>query len=315
VRLRPRNLVGLDALRALAGGSEPRAAAISLQGDVETPPLSALIDEIEGVGTGLVMLMGKGGVGKTTIAAAIAVELAARGLPVHLSTTDPAAHVTATLSESVPGLRLSRIDPAAETEAYTQRVLATAGANLDAAGRALLEEDLRSPCTEEVAVFHAFSRLVSEARRGIVVLDTAPTGHTLMLLDATGAYHREVLRDTRVDADRITTPMMRLRDPKHTRVIIVTLPETTPVSEAEKLQHDLERAGIRPFAWIVNQSLAATQATDPLLRERAAAELPLLARVQELASLHAVIPLLAEAPIGPRHLRQLASGSPSTVTR
>jgi arsenite/tail-anchored protein-transporting ATPase len=250
-------------------------------------------------------------VGKTAIAAAIAVELASRGLPVHLSTTDPAAHLAAALAEEVEGLQVSRIDPAAETRAYQERVLATTGKNLDADGRALLEEDLRSPCTEEVAVFHAFSRIVNQARRGVVVLDTAPTGHSLLLLDTTGAYHREVLRSSRVAPERITTPLMRLQDPEHTRILVVTLPETTPVTEAERLQQDLRRAGIEPYAWIINQSLAASETTDPLLRERAHAELPLIERVREhLASRVAVVPVLPREPVGPERLRALTRYRP-----
>jgi arsenite/tail-anchored protein-transporting ATPase len=255
------------------------------------------------------MLMGKGGVGKTTIAAALAVELASRGLPVHLSTTDPAAHLGHALSEHVASLRVSRIDPHAETLAYSQRVLATSGAKLDEEGRALLEEDLRSPCTEEVAVFHAFSRMVSEARRSIVVLDTAPTGHTLLLLDTTGAYHREVLRTSNLAPDRVTTPMMRLRDPEHTRILIVALPETTPVDEAERLQNDLRRAGIEPFGWVVNQSLAAAATSDPLLLARAREELPLIERVRTaLAERTAIVPMLAEPPVGAERLLALARG-------
>jgi arsenite-transporting ATPase len=313
VPLGPRNLVGLDALRALVSEADsPRAAAPAPDSaaDDHFPPLVALVDEIAAAGYGLVMLMGKGGVGKTSLAAAVAVELAMRGLPVHLSTTDPAAHLGHALSGEVEGLRVSRIDPEAETRAYRERVLATKGKDLDPEGRALLEEDLRSPCTEEVAVFHAFSRLVAEARRGIVVLDTAPTGHTLLLLDATGAYDREVRRTSRVDPERITTPMMRLRDPEHTRILIVTLPESTPVHEAERLQADLRRAGIEPFGWIVNQSLAAADTADPLLLARAHEERPMLSRVRELASRLAVVPMLAEARTGAERLRALVGGAP-----
>lgn len=310
--LRPHNLIGVAALRALA--RDPDDAGADVPGTVaftavELPPLADLADEIERAGHGLVMVMGKGGVGKTTVAAALAVELAGRGVPVHLSTTDPAAHVAETLGAEVPGLKVSRIDPAVETQSYIERVLATAGKDLDADGRALLEEDLRSPCTEEVAVFHAFSRIVNEGRRGVVILDTAPTGHTLLLLDATGAYHREVLRTSRLDRGRAATPMMRLQDPEHTRVVVVTLPETTPVLEAERLQADLRRAGIEPYAWVVNQSLAASQVSDPLLASHAAAEVSLILRVRdELAARAAVVPVLAEAPIGPGRQRELAAG-------
>jgi arsenite/tail-anchored protein-transporting ATPase len=315
VPLQPHNLVGLEALRALVRDPEDAIRSDEVgakRGPLLTdlPSLSDLVDEIAAAGHGLVMLMGKGGVGKTALAAAIAVELAGRDVPVHLSTTDPAAHLSAALTEEVDGLRVSRIDPEAETRAYRERVLATAGKNLDPDGRALLEEDLRSPCTDEVAVFHAFSRIVNEARRGIVVLDTAPTGHTLLLLDTTGAYHREVLRSSRVAPERVTTPLMRLQDPEHTRILVVTLPETTPVAEAERLQDDLRRAGIEPFAWIVNQSLAAADTADPVLVERARAELPLIEHVRgRLAKRVAVVPVLAREPVGPERLRELARGA------
>jgi arsenite-transporting ATPase len=251
-------------------------------------------------------------VGKTTIAAAVAVELASRGLTVHLSTTDPAAHVADTVARDVPGLTVSRIDPKAETERYVQRVLATKGKDLDEEGRRVLLEDLRSPCSEEVAVFHAFSRIVNEARRGIVILDTAPTGHTLLLLDAAGSYHREVLRTSSVPAERIVTPLMRLEDPGYTKILLVTLAEPTPVQEAAQLQSDLRRAGIEPFAWVINQSLAAAPVTDPLLRARAAAERPLIDRVRRtLAARTAIVPMLDAPPVGPDALRAVIRASPT----
>jgi arsenite-transporting ATPase len=190
-------------------------------------------------------------------------------------------------------------------------VLERKGRDLDAEGKALLAEDLRSPCTEEVAVFHAFSKLVSEAARGLVVLDTAPTGHTLLLLDATGAYHRDVLRGVSADfAGRLTTPLMRLRDPEYTKILIVTLAETTPVSEAAALQADLRRAGIEPFAWIVNGSLAATPSADPLLRHRAAGERAQLERVRrDHARRLAVVPWKLEPPVGRERLLELTEGA------
>ena len=264
------------------------------------------MDEIAAAGHGLVMVMGKGGVGKTTIAAAVAVDLAGRGLPVHLTTTDPAAHLTEALGREVPGLKVSRIDPAAETKAYRDKILERSAHTLDAAGLALLEEDLRSPCTEEVAVFHAFSRLVFGARKELVVMDTAPTGHTLLLLDATGAYHREMLRNAADAVVKVQTPLMRLRDPAYSRVLLVTLAETTPVLEAAELQVDLRRAGIEPFAWVVNASLAAAGPRDPLLAARAAAELEQIEFVKTtLATRVAVVPWLAEEPRGPDRLRQI----------
>ena len=268
--------------------------------------LDALVDELAAQGHGLVMTMGKGGVGKTTIAAAIAVALADRGLPVHLTTTDPAAHLAQTLDGSVPNLEVSRIDPAVETERYRQAVLTRKGASLDDAGRASLEEDLRSPCTEEFAVFQAFSRVVNEGRRRFVVVDTAPTGHTLLLLDATGSYHRDIVRQLGAGSGTLTTPMMRLQDPDHTKVLVVTLPEATPVLEAEELAADLERAGIHPWAWVINSSLTVAETSDPLLVQRAAGEGPQIARVMDAdADRCAIVPLLAREPVGAAALRGL----------
>jgi arsenite-transporting ATPase len=269
-------------------------------------PLAELINGIEAAGKGLVMTMGKGGVGKTTVAAAVAVELAARGHEVLLTTTDPAAHLTETLAGDMPHLTVSRIDPEVETTAYREHILATKGASLDHQGRAMLEEDLRSPCTEEIAVFQAFSRVIREASRKFVVMDTAPTGHTLLLLDATGSYHRDVMRHAGDNASHMTTPMMRLQDPDKAKILIVTLAETTPVLEAARLQEDLKRAGITPWAWVINASLAATGTTHPVLAARAATEGPEIASVRDgLASRYAVVPMLAEDPVGVDRLRAL----------
>ncbi|MDY0273171.1 MAG: arsenical pump-driving ATPase [Advenella sp.] len=309
IALKPFNLVGLDALRQLLKNGLPlENQPVSIPDRVlQAPNLSTLIDDIAIDGHGLVMLMGKGGVGKTTMAAAVAVELARRGLPVHLTTSDPAAHLLETLDGTLPGLTLSRIDPHEETERYRQHVLASKGAKLDAEGRALLEEDLRSPCTEEIAVFQAFSRVIREAGKKFVVMDTAPTGHTLLLLDATGAYHRDVVRQMGDTPVHFTTPMMQLQDPRQTKVLLVTLAETTPVLEAANLQADLQRAGIKPWAWIVNNSVAASQSTSALLRQRALNELK---EIEAVATLHArryaVVPLLKEEPVGIERLQELA---------
>lgn len=309
IALKPFNLVGLPALRRLLEVEPERAVHREERtAPLDAPGLFALVDEIAGDGHGLVMLMGKGGVGKTTLAAAVALELAHRGLPVHLTTSDPAAHLAETLQGSSDNLTVSRIDPQVETEQYRRRVLETRGAKLDAEGRALLEEDLRSPCTEEIAVFQAFSRVLREAGRRFVVMDTAPTGHTLLLLDATGAYHRDVMRQTGSKGLHIKTPMMMLQDPKQTKILLVTVAETTPVLEAASLQADLRRAAIEPWAWVINQSVAATATRSPLLRQRAHNE---LREVEAVATRHAsrfaVVPLLKEEPIGAERLLELAA--------
>jgi arsenite-transporting ATPase len=313
VPLRSFDMVSLTALRALLDPNVTPPAAPSGQAALPPtlPSLQALVDELAREERGLVMVMGKGGVGKTTVAAALAVALAARGKSVHLSTTDPAAHLASTLEGSVPGLQVDRIDPAAETQRYIDRIMASRGRDLDEAGRALLLEDLRSPCTEEVAVFHAFSRIVSEARSAFVVLDTAPTGHTLLLMDATGAYHRQMTREFEgTAAARVVTPLMRLQDPAYTRIVLVTLPEVTPVSEAAGLQEDLRRARIEPFAWVVNRSLAASGTRDPLLATRIAGEAVQMARVTGgLARRTYVLPWQPRPPVGVAALCRV-TGSP-----
>jgi arsenite-transporting ATPase len=314
VPLRPFDMVGLPALRALLdpGVVPPQAttSATALPGEAQS--LHALADELARKDRGLVMVMGKGGVGKTTIAAALAVALATRGKTVHLSTSDPAAHLASTLEGSVLGLQVDRIDPVAETQRYVDKIVTSRGRDLDEAGRALLLEDLRSPCTEEVAVFHAFSRIVSEARSAFVVLDTAPTGHTLLLMDATGAYHRQMTREFDGSAAaRVVTPLMRLQDPDYTRILLVTLPEVTPVSEAAGLQDDLRRARIEPFAWVVNRSLAASGTQDPVLAARLAGEAAQIARVTTgLAKRTYVVPWVPRPPVGVDALRGLVDSEP-----
>jgi len=306
VPMMPFNLVGLQALRDLLAPTATMHHAATPLPALEARSLTDLVDEIEADGHGLVMLMGKGGVGKTTLAAAIAVGLARRGHAVHLTTSDPAAHLAATLDGSVESLKVSRIDPHAETARYREHVLATKGKSLDAQGRALLEEDLRSPCTEEIAVFRAFSSILREAHKSFVVMDTAPTGHTLLLLDATGAYHRDMVRQLGPSGRHFTTPMMQLQDPKQTKVVLVTLAEATPVLEAAQLQSDLRRAGIEPWAWVINGSLAMARPSSPLLRQRAQAEVTQIDVVQKQhATRLAVIPLLAEEPVGAQRLQRL----------
>ena len=311
IELRETNMVGLPALRSLLGPHTGGDLSRPDVDEVDLPDsLGALVDAIEQDGHGLVMCMGKGGVGKTTIAAAIAVALAGRGHQVHLTTTDPAAHLESTLQGSVEGLRVSRIDPAQAVEEYRSRVMATQGKGLDDAGRATLAEDLRSPCTEEVAVFSQFSRAVLASRREFVVVDTAPTGHTLLLLDAAGSYHRDIARQMG-DARSFITPLMRLQDPQQTKVILVTLPEPTPVLEAQGLQDDLGRAGIHPWAWVVNNSLLAARPRSPFLRARAHSETDLIGQVASFSPRTAVVPLLAEEPVGVTALAALARAEPA----
>lgn len=304
------DIVGVTALRALLSpANQPSVVStVSDTEPVDLPGLDRLVDDIAQGKRGLIMVMGKGGVGKTTLAAAIAVGLAKRGHAVHLSTTDPAAHVSFVVDGVMPGLTVDRIDPRIETERYVAKILSSRGRDLDAPGKALLLEDLASPCTEEVAVFHAFSHVVAEARSAFVVLDTAPTGHTLLLLDATGAYHRQMTSQLATSGPgRIVTPLMRLQDPNHTKVILVTLPETTPVSEAASLQDDLRRAEVEPYGWVINKSLTVSGTRDPLLRLRLAAERTQIARVQSgLARRAFIVGWRSKPPVGVEELRALS---------
>ena len=308
----PLGTVGLDALRELITPKPVMNVANlapSAHEPIQLPPsLTSLVDGLEANDRGVIMTMGKGGVGKTTVAAAIALSLARRGHIVHLSTTDPAAHIAEAVAGNFSNLTVGRIDPAHEVALYTEEMLARAAPKLDEAGRALLEEDLRSPCTEEIAVFRAFAQIVDKGSEGFVVLDTAPTGHTLLLLDAAEAFHREVLRTQGEMPQSVVELLPRLRDPNFTHILIVTLPEATPVHEAQRLQEDLARAGISPYAWVINQSLFAGDTNDPLLSQRGKYEVPFIRRVtDDLSKRTALVPWLAVQPIGQTGLSQLVA--------
>jgi len=287
--LRPYNLLGIDRLRKVfepldKNEIKEKSSTILTNDQLSHfPDLDQLTDEIAAEKEyGLIMTMGKGGVGKTTIAAAIAIKLAKKGYPVYLTTTDPAAHLMDHISnmELPANLDINRIDPHAEKAAYIEKVLKKRGKDKNEEELKLLREDLESPCTEEVAVFQAFSRAIHQAKRKFVVVDTAPTGHTLLLLDTTGSYHKEVLRNSAMDSNKLKTPYMLLQDSEYSKLLIVTVPETTPITEATKLQDDLRRSGIEPYAWIANQSISSTPISDPLLKQRAAEEIPLLQKVE-----------------------------------
>ena len=304
----PRGMVGLASIQAFLHPNAARMPPVASVALTSMPAgLAPLLLDIEAAGHGLVMTMGKGGVGKTTVAAAVAVALAMRGHKVLLSTTDPAAHVAWALGEDVPNLSVARIDPVLEVERYRAEVLAKAGAKLDAQARAMLEEDLRSPCTEEIAVFRDFAETVDQAKDAYVVLDTAPTGHTILLMDSAEAYHREVNRTQGDTPESVRSLLPRLRDPAFTRVLIVTLAEATPVHEAERLQADLRRAEIEPYAWVINQSLLASGTRDPILEQRGTYEVPFIERVSTLSARRcALIPWQVNTPVGAAALNALS---------
>lgn len=271
------------------------------------PGLNQVIEDFSEKNTRVIFTMGKGGVGKTSIASAIAVGLAEKGHRVHLTTTDPAAHLAYTFAggETRDNLSISSINPQIEVERYKQTVLANAGNGLSDEELAYLQEDLESPCTEEIALFQAFAAVVEKSENEIVVIDTAPTGHTLLLLDSTEAYHKEMSRSTGDVPENVKKLLPRLRNPQETGVVIVTLAEATPVLEAARLQEDLKRAQIEPKWWVINQSLYATETTDSVLRGRANSEKKWIQKVnEELASKCAVIPWLQEEKIGYTQLKE-----------
>ena len=276
--LKSGQVLGVASLRSLLADQDLKAVE-SVDMVALPESLDVLVDDLAKKNHGVIMTMGKGGVGKTSVAAYVAVALAKRGHKVHLSTTDPAAHVAQTVTDIPDNLEIGRIDPEIEVEKYREEVMSTTGANLDETGLALLEEDLSSPCTEEIAVFRAFARTVHEATDSIVVMDTAPTGHTILLLDAAESYHREVGRLTDGVPEAVANLLPRLRDPDFTRVLICTVPEATPVHEAADLQRDLQRAGMDPTAWVINMSLAPLSVTDPILVARKGQEARYIAEV------------------------------------
>lgn len=290
--LAPFNVTGVANLRKLFFGSQPIQdhAAVSENGETHSryPDLEVLVNDLVTRGQRVIFTMGKGGVGKTTVARKIAAALAKRGNRVLLTTTDPASHFDP-MDPQGGRLTVSRIDPKKEVRDYRETVLNQAKEHLDEEGLAYLMEDLRSPCTEEIAVFRAFANVVEKAENEIVVIDTAPSGHTLLLLDATESYHRELAHSAGEVPVSVQRLLPKLRDPATTAVIIVTLAETTPVYESERLAKDLKRAGITPTWWVINQSLVAAATADDVLKTRARAETPWIKRVAEDSGHHLVI--------------------------
>lgn len=302
------SLTGIEPLRYLL--KHYSIPPVQLAGELEKghtlPDLEQLVKYFSTQQTRVILTMGKGGVGKTTIASAIAVGLVEKGHKVHVTTTDPAAHLELMFeNQEYPDLSISRIDPKHEVEMYKKEVLSTAGQNLDEEGLAYLEEDLNSPCTEEIAVFRAFAEVVDRSQDEIVVIDTAPTGHTLLLLDAAQSYHKELSRSTGEVPESVQKLLPRLRNPQETAVVIVTLAEATPVLEAQRLQEDLKRAEIVPQWWVINQSLYATDTKDPVLKGRAIAEEQWIQKVEGISAKCAIVPLMNEERSGYEHLKAM----------
>lgn len=314
IGFRPAGVMGINALKSIFGESksfnipiEPVNAKDILE---KIESWTDFINELEGNrnggGNGVIMTMGKGGVGKTTMAAMIATELANRGHSVLLSTTDPAAHLMGSIGEKVKNLHVERIDPKIEVENYVCSIIRKNAGKLSLEDMALLEEELRSPCIEEIAVFQAFAKTVAKGEDQFIVLDTAPTGHTLLLLDSTEAYHREVAKSADDIPEEVKGLLPRIRDPKFTRVLIVALPEATPTHEAEALQEDLRRAEIEPYAWIINRSFEISGTNDEILKAKGVHELKYIEEISRKLSTKTVIsPWLADELVGAENLKKL----------
>ncbi|ABX42518.1 arsenical pump-driving ATPase [Lachnoclostridium phytofermentans] len=283
IPLRAYNVMGIDNIRSFLSKDSYTMNSTKIVSN-ELSKLQDVVDDLYLSGKKVIFTMGKGGVGKTTVAAAIALGLAEKGCKVHLSTTDPAAHLKYVIHEQ-ENISMSHIDEHAVLKKYQETVLSKARANnLSEDDIAYIEEDLRSPCTQEIAVFREFASIVERADNEIVVIDTAPTGHTLLLLDSTQSYHKEVQRTLGDTPESVKKLLPRLRNEKETAVMIVTLAETTPVFEALRLEEDLKRAGIQSKWWIINSSLYATQTTNPVLRAKASNEIEWINKVYEHAT-------------------------------
>jgi arsenite-transporting ATPase len=296
IPLRSYNILGLDKIRAFLN-SDAYLSADAKNKLTDLKPINALVEDIYAAGKKVIFTMGKGGVGKTSVAATIAVALSKKGVKVHLTSTDPADHLSYVFS-GAENISVSHIDEKKELKDYQNEVLAKARETMSEDDVAYIEEDLRSPCTQEIAVFRAFAELVDKAENEVVIIDTAPTGHTLLLLDSTLSYHREVQRtkgETPISVQRL---LPRLRDEKQTEVVIVTLPEATPVFEAIRLREDLSRAGINNKWWVVNQSLSVADTNNPMLAARAEAERTWIEKVQQISDDNfVVIPWLQDPSI------------------
>ncbi|KAB2388916.1 MULTISPECIES: arsenical pump-driving ATPase [Bacillus cereus group] len=302
----PFNVTGIENMRKLVRPIESLSILDELQEEIVISPLQNLIADFSETGKRVILTMGKGGVGKTTVASAIAVGLAEKGYRVHLTTTDPAAHIDYVMHGEQGNITISRIDPKLEVENYRKEVIEQAKDTVDEEGLAYLEEDLRSPCTEEIAVFRALADIVERANDEIVVIDTAPTGHTLLLLDAAQTYHKEIASSSGEVPQSVKNLLPRLRNPEETSVVIVTLAEATPVHEASRLQEDLKRADISPKWWVINQSFYATHTIDSVLRGRAQSEVQWIQAVQkESQNNYVIIPWKSDDIVGYEKLKAL----------
>ena len=281
IPLRAYNITGLENVRAFLNKGNIKCCKEKLNVN-KIPKLKDVIDDLYKSNKKVIFTMGKGGVGKTTIAAAIALELAKRGKKVHLTTTDPAAHLKFVLDESY-GITLSYIDEKKELKKYQEEVLSKARESMGEEDIEYVKEDLRSPCTQEIAVFRAFAEIVDKSENEVVVIDTAPTGHTLLLLDSTQSYNKEIQRSQGDIPESVIKLLPKLRNAEDTEVIIVTLAQPTPVYESIRLRDDLRRAGIDNKWWVINSSIYAADTTNEILKAKAGSEIHWINKIDEIS--------------------------------
>lgn len=282
IPLRPYNIAGLENVRLLLKEDHIKVSSDTLN-MTSIPKLKNVIEDLYNNNKKVIFTMGKGGVGKTTIAATIALGLSKKGKKVHLTTTDPAGHLKFVLDESY-GISLSNIDEKEELKKYQEEVLSKVReSNASEEDIAYIEEDLRSPCTQEIAVFRAFAEIVNKSENEVVVIDTAPTGHTLLLLESTESYNKEISRSEGEIPQSVIKLLPTLKNENDTEVIVVTLAETTPVYEAMRLKTDLDRANIYSKWWIINSSLYATNTENNVLKAKASNEIQWINKVNEIS--------------------------------
>ena len=294
----PKGILGIESLRTLIkqeDALEFANAPMKLKNSLEKTlsgihSWEELLDDIEKDSNGVIMTMGKGGVGKTTIASMIASKLSSRGHKVTLSTTDPASHLDYIAQNEHSNLTIEKIDPKIELQRHVSEVIEKNKNILSKEDMDLLKEELSSPCIEEIAIFQAYAKTIAKGVDGFVVLDTAPTGHTLLLLDSSQSYHKEVLKNSKDDTSEVLSSLLpRIKDSKFTKILITTLAEATPTHEAKALQEDLLRAGITPYAWVVNKTFANSGTNNNLLCQKGLNELKYINEIKNDLSSKTVI--------------------------